>query len=270
MVAVGAASLRTTPLWLLGARRAWHLVERNGMVYRRMWVLFLSGFFEPVFYLFSISIGISKLTGAVSSGGRVVGYTTFVAPALVAASAMNGAVMDGTFAFFFKLKFAKVYHAVLATPLDSRDIARGEVSWAVLRAGVYSAGFILIMAVMGLIQSPWAILCLPSALLEGVGFAAVAMAGTTYMRSWQDFDFVTLALMPMFLFSATFYPLSVYPAVLQEVVRALPLYQGVALLRGFDLGQVSWAMLGHAAYLAAMAAVGLRVAAQRLGGLILG
>lgn len=177
--------------------------------------------------------------------------------------------MDGSFGVFFKLKFAKVYHAVLATPLDTGDIALGEISWAVARGGLYSVAFLVIMAAMGLVHSGWAVLAIPSALLEGFAFAAVAMAGTTFFRSWQDFDFVTLALMPMFLFSATFYPLTVYPGPLRAVVRAIPLYQGVALIRGFDLGQVGWSMMGHAAYLLIMAVLGLAVASRRLGTLIL-
>jgi lipooligosaccharide transport system permease protein len=263
-------SLRITPTWTFGSRRAVRLIERNGRVYVRMWIVFASGFFEPLFYLLSISVGISKLAGPVSlPGGRLISYTAFVAPALLAVSSMNGAVMDGSFGVFFKLKFAKVYDAVLATPLDAGDVALGEISWAVLRGGLYSTAFLVIMSGMGLVHSPWAALAVPASLLEGFAFAAVAMASTTFMRSWQDFDFVTLALMPMFLFSGTFYPLSVYPPALRGVVEALPLYQGVAIIRGLDFGFLSWAMVGHAAYLGAMCVGGLLVASRRLQSLIL-
>lgn len=262
-------SLRITPTWSLGSRRAVRLIERNGRVYMRMWIVFLSGFFEPLFYLLSISVGISKLAGPVGVSGHLVTYTAFVAPALMAVSSMNGAVMDGSFGVFFKLKFAKVYDAVLATPLDSGDVALGEISWAVLRGGLYSSVFLVIMAGMGLVHSPWAVLAVPASLLEGFAFASVAMASTTFMRSWQDFDFVTLALMPMFLFSATFYPLSVYPSALKGLVEAVPLYQGVAIIRGLDFGTLSWAMVGHAAYLGAMCVGGLLVASRRLQSLIL-
>jgi len=266
--AVGA--LRLTPPWLIGSRRALRLVERNAWVYRRLWVMFVSGLFEPLFYLLSVSVGLGKLAGPVSGpGGRLISYTAFVAPALMATSMMNGTVMDATFGVFFKLKFAKVYDAVLATPLNSGDVALGEIVWAVIRGTAYSVVFLIVMAAMGLVQSPWALLMLPAAVALGFAFAAVGMACTTFMRSWQDFDFVTMALMPMFLFSATFYPLSTYPGALRTVVRLIPLYQGVALLRGFDLGILDWAMVGHLAYLAAMAAVGLTVAARRLGRLIL-
>jgi lipooligosaccharide transport system permease protein len=265
-----ALGRRVLPPLGLGGRRARHLVERNAFAYRRMWLMFVSGFFEPLFYLLSVTVGISKLAGKVAGpDGRLITYTAFVAPALMASSAMNGAVMDGTFAVFFKLKFAKVYHAVLATPLEAQDVALGEISWAVSRGGIYSTVFLLVMAMMGLVHSPWALLAVPAAVLEAFAFAAVAMASTTFMRSWQDFDFVNLALMPMFLFSATFYPLSVYPGALRDLVRVVPLYQAVALIRGLDLGGVNWAMLGHAAYLGAMAVIGLSVASRRLGHLIL-
>ena len=270
VLADAALGRRVLPPLGLGGRRARHLVERNAFAYRRMWVMFVSGFFELLFYLLSITVGISKLAGRVAGpDGRLITYTAFVAPALMASSAMNGAVMDGTFGVFFKLKFAKVYHAVLATPLEAQDVALGEISWAVARGAVYSTVFLLVMAAMGLVQSPWAVLAVPAAVLEGFAFAAVAMASTTFMRSWQDFDFVTLALMPMFLFSATFYPLSVYPGALRVLVQVVPLYQAVALIRGLDLGGVSWAMVGHAAYLGAMALIGLSVASRRLGHLIL-
>ena len=125
------------------------------------------------------------------------------------------------------------------------------------------------MAALGDVVTPWAVLCFPGAMLITFAFAAAGMAGTTFMRSWQDFDMVSLAIIPLFLFSATFYPLSVYPGWLQVVVQCTPLYQGVALLRGFDLGDFSWSMLGHTAYLAAMGVVGLSVTARRLARLLL-
>jgi lipooligosaccharide transport system permease protein len=106
-------------------------------------------------------------------------------------------------------------------------------------------------------------------LLIAYAFAGVGMAGTSYMRSWQDFDLVSLAIIPMFLFSATFYPITVYPGWLQAVVRCTPLYQGVALLRGLDFGLFGWSLLGHAIYLAVMGTIGLLIAARRLTRLLL-
>jgi len=261
--------LRMLPSVLMGGRRSRRIVERNILVYRRGWIYLLSGFFEPFFYLLSIGIGLNHLVGPVPVGGQLVPYTSFVAPGLLASSAMNGAIFDSTFNIFFKLKIAKTYDAVLSTPLGVGDIALGELSWALMRGGLYSAAFLIVMAALGFVVSPWAILCYPGALLISFAFAGAGMAGTTFMRSWQDFDMVSLAIIPLFLFSATFYPLSVYPGWLQVVVACTPLYQGVALLRGFDLGVFSWAMLGHIGYLAVMGVVGMAVTSRRLARLLL-
>jgi lipooligosaccharide transport system permease protein len=262
--------LRITPPVLVRSRRAPRLVERNYFVYRRGWVLLVSGFFEPLFYLLSISVGVGHLVGTVSGpSGHPIRYVVFVAPALMAAAAMNGAIYDSTFNVFHKLKFAKTYEALLATPVGVPDVAVGEIGWALLRGSLYSATFLAVMAMMGLVRSGWAVLALPSAMLVGLGFAALGMAVTCFMRSWQDFDLVLLAILPMFLFSGTFYPLSTYPGALQTVVRLTPLYQGVALLRGLDLGAVGPSLVGHAAYLAAMAAIGLTVSQRRLARLLL-
>lgn len=253
----------------LGTRRAWRLVQRNYIVYRRQWIIFVSGFFEPFFYLLSIGIGLGKLVGGLRLGAQVVPYTWYVAPGLLASSAMNGSIFDSTFNMYFKLKVAKTYEAVLSTPLEPSDIALGELSWSLLRGSTYSAAFLVVMAALGYVLTPWAVLCYPAAVLIGFAFAGVGMAATSHMRSWQDFDKVSLAIIPMFLFSATFYPLSVYPGWLQAVVRCTPLYQAVALERGLDAGLFSVSLLGHAAYLAAMGIVGLLVTSRRLGKLLL-
>jgi lipooligosaccharide transport system permease protein len=262
--------VRVVPPAFLGRGRARRLVERNVMVYRRGWLVIVSGFFEPFFYLLSIGVGIGKLVGEVTlPGGTTLSYSAFVAPALLAASAMNGAIYDSTLNVYFKLKFAHTYDAILATPVGVGDVALGEITWALIRGLLYSAVFIVVMAILGDISSPWAILALPAAVLIGFGFAAVGMAATTFMRSWNDFDFVQLAILPLFLFSTTFFPLSTYPRWLQIVVECTPLYHGVSLERGLCTGTVSPALLGHALYLAVMGVAGLMVTVRRLAILLL-
>jgi lipooligosaccharide transport system permease protein len=246
------------------------LVERNITSFRHGWIALVTGFAEPVFYLFSLGIGIGALVRTVTTdGGTTVSYPQFVAPALLAASAMNGAVMDSTFNVFFKLRYAKLYDAVLATPLGPRDIAVGEVSWSLLRGGMYSAAFLVIATLAGAVRSWWAVLALPAAIFIGFAFAAVGMFATTFMRSWVDFDYITLAVQPMFLFSATFFPLSTYPDGLQWLVRATPLYHGVALERALMLGEVGWGVLAHVAYLVVLGGLGVVGAARRLERLLL-
>ena len=260
---------RLVPPGALGSRRARRLLERNLLVTRHVWFVVASGFFEPLFYLLSLGIGIGELIGAVEVDGQLVDYRTFVAPAMLASSAMNGAVYDTTFNFFFKLRHQRTYDAVLATPLAVGDIALGEAISALARGGVYAVAFLLVMAALGLIGSAWAVLALPAALLVGFAFAGAGLACTTFLRSWSDFDSVQLAILPMFLFSATFAPLAAYPAGLQWLIQAMPLYHGVALLRGLCTGMVDPSLLGHAAYLAVMGLVGLVVAGRRMERLLL-
>jgi lipooligosaccharide transport system permease protein len=261
---------RVLPLYPLSFRRAGHLVVRNFLVARRTWLLFVSGLFEPFFYLLSIGIGIGGLIGTVvTDSGSALTYQEFVAPGLMAAAAMNGAIYDSVFNLFFKLRYSKLYDAVLATPLSAPDAAVGETTWSLIRGATYSAAFLVIMGVLGLVGSWWAILALPAAILIGFAFAAVGLAATTFLRGWQDFEFVQLALLPLFLFSTTFYPLSVYPGWLQAVVSCTPLYHGIELIRGLVTGDVGWSLVGHVAYLAVMGLLGLAIGARRLSALLL-
>jgi lipooligosaccharide transport system permease protein len=260
----------TRPWRAVAGRGALHLIERHARAYRHMWLILLSGVGEPVFYLFSLGLGLGKLVGAVTGpGGRPVSYAVFVAPALLATSSMNGAIMDSTFNVFFRLKYAKLYDATLATPMRAGDVALGEIGWALIRGALYACAFSVVMLAMGLVRSPWAAVALPAAVLTGFAFAATGMAATTFMRSWQDFEYVTLVSMPLFLFSTTFYPLSVYPRALQIVVECTPLYQAVQLMRDLNLGLVGPALLWPALYLSAMAVAGVLVAARRIGRLLL-
>jgi len=263
------APTRITPLGSVTPFRAHRIWEHNFVVYRRLWKVVFSGFFEPVFYLFAVGVGVGALVGDVTGpGGVVVPYAAFVAPAMMAASAMNGSVIETTFNIFFKLKYQKVYEGVLTTPMQPADIAIGEIGWALLRGVLYSTAFIIVMFAMGLTESWWAILAVPAATLVGFAFGAAGMAAVTYMRSWQDFDLVTLVTMPLFLFSGTFYPLDVYPPIIQNIAKISPLYHGTELLRGFTLGVVDWTMFGHAAFLIIMGLIGAVIANRRLDGML--
>ncbi|MCU1666830.1 MAG: type transporter [Pseudonocardia sp.] len=252
------------------AGRSRALLLRSATASRRAWLAFVSGFFEPVFYLVAMGQGLGSLVGVLPGpDGAPISYAAFIAPGLLAASAMNGAVFDSTFNVFFKLKYGRLYEAMLSTPLGPVDIALGEIGWALIRGGLYALGFLSVMAGFGLLVSPWALLALPAALVVAFAFAAVGMAATSYMRSWQDFDLVTLAILPMFLFSTTFYPLSVYPRWLQLVVEFLPLFHAVELMRGLTTGAVHLGMVGHLAYFLVMIVVGVTVASRRLDVLLL-
>jgi lipooligosaccharide transport system permease protein len=249
--------------------RGTRVTERNATVYWRLWYMFVSGFFEPLFYLLSIGIGVGALVGTVHVGGRTVPYESFVAPGMMATAAMNGAVFDATFSVFFKLKFMKTYDSMVATPLSTTDIVFGELLWSMIRCGAYAAAFFVTAAALGYVESPWGMLTIPAALLIGAAFAALGVSLTSYLRGWRDFDFINIALMPLFLFSATFYPLSVYPRPLQLLVQVSPLYHGVALLRGLMFGDLAPGLLVHVAVLVVIAIAGGRIAARRFERLLL-
>ncbi len=263
-----AALLRIVPLHLYSGR-AHVLLERSFRSYRRSWMVVLSGFFEPLFYLLAMGKGLGALIGPISTSAGPVEYAAYIAPALLATSAMNGAILDSTNNVFFKLKHGKLYDGMLATSLGPVDVALGEIIWSLVRGGLYSVGFLVVLLALGLLTSWWALLALPVALIIAFGFAAVGMAITSYMKTFQHLEWVSIALLPMFLFSTTFYPLGVYPRPIQLVVECLPLYHGIELIRGLSLGLVTPGLFLHLAYFGVMIAIGLAVTSWRLEKLLL-
>jgi lipooligosaccharide transport system permease protein len=263
-------ALRITPLFAIGSLRAWRMIERNLLVYKHGWLVLLSGFFEPLFYLLAIGFGLGRLVGDVAGpGGQQMPYALFVAPALLAASSMNGAITESTFNFFFKLNYDKTFASILTTPMSPADISLGELAWALMRGALYSIGFLGVMVVFGLVRSPLVLLTLPASLLIGFAFAAVGMAATSFMRTWQDFDLIQLVILPMFLFSGTFFPLDAVPDGVRLVIQLTPLYHGVEMLRTLSVGVVGPDTLVHVAYLTAMGLVGIAIVSRRLDKLLL-
>lgn len=237
----------------LSLRRATNLIHRNSIVYKHMWAAMLTGFFEPLFYLVAVGFGVGRMIGTVHFGGQEISYAAFLAPGMLAASTLNGAIIDGFFYPFFKLNYQKTYEGILATPMSTADIAMGEMMWAQVRGSIYSIGFLALLVVMGLIKSWWAILALPAAMLSAGALAAGAMILTGITRQVSSFEKVmNLVVFPLFLFSGTFFPISIYPGYLQPIVMATPLYHSAALIRSLTTGVVGWGALGDVAYLAAM------------------
>lgn len=248
-------------------RRSTAVTQRNVTALKSAyWLLIASGFFEPLLYLSSIGYGVGSLISSVDVGGGVhVSYPTFVAPAMLASSAMTAALAESGFNFFAKMRFSKLYDAVLATPVRAMEIALGELLWAMARGAIYCAAFLAIMIGMHLTGAGWAVLAFFATLLVGFAFGSIGMALSTFMRSWQDFDLFGTVQVALFLFSATFTPLSVFhQAWLRVVIQCSPLYQAVALVRGITLGRLQISMFGHLAYLLVMAAIGLSVASRRM------
>jgi lipooligosaccharide transport system permease protein len=254
-------------------RRSAAVAERNVSALRSgpaYWLVIASGIVEPLLYLLSIGVGVGALVGDLTlPGGRTVSYAAFVAPAMLAAAAMSGALTETTFNFFGKIKFMKLYDGVLATPVRPFEIALGELSWAMMRGAIYAVGFLVVMVAMGLTSAGWALLAFPASLLVGFAFGGLGMALSTFMRSWQDFDLMGSVQYALFLFSGTFVPPDSYPVGLRVVVELTPLYHSVELLRAITTGAAGWAALGHAAYLVVATVLGLVVAGARMGKLLL-
>ena len=240
------------------------LLIRNANYHGANVAILVSGFVEPLLYLLSLGVGMGQLVDQVTYRGIALDYAVFVAPAMLATAAMNGTVTETTYNFFSKLKFMKLYHGIIATPVTPLGIVLGEVAWAVVRGAMYAACFVIVMAAMGLTPSWWAIAAFPAAVLIGLAFATVGLALTTYMRSWQDFDYIAVSTFLLLLFSGTFAPLDVYPTWLQVIIMATPLYHGVELIRGLTTGMVSVGLWGHVAYLLVVSAAGLVVAGGRM------
>lgn len=248
-------------------RRPHRMIERHVVAYRRQWLIIVSGFFEPLLYLLSMRAGLGSLVGTVTVAGKAVPYDALVAPALMASSAMNGAIFDSTGNVMHRLKYARIYDAALATPMGPGDVAVGEISWALIRGQMYAISFLGVMAALGLVDTWWSLLALPACALIGLTFASIGFVCTTYMRGWADLEIVTTATMPLFLFSATFFPTSSYGSW-AWVVQLSPLYHGVALVRAANAGVWTASVVGHVAVLVGLSAVALVVAARRVDSLL--
>lgn len=251
--------------------RASVLIERGVYAAKSSnWLIIVSGFVEPVLYLLAFGFGIGQLIGDVADGnGNPVTYAAYIAPALLATSAMNGAIYDATWNVFFKMHFGKVYQVMLSSSMGPLDVALGEIGWALLRGLAYSLGFMAIVVPIGLVTNAWGILAIPAATLIAFGFASLGMAVTSYMKNFQQMNWVNFFMLPMFLFSGTFFPVSVYPEWIQVIVKALPLWQGVDLVRSLMLGVINWSVAGHILYFVVMIAAGLAFTTVRLKALFM-
>ncbi|MGO2003009.1 MULTISPECIES: ABC transporter permease [Micrococcaceae] len=259
------------PFAALYSRNIRAVIERGLMATRTSnAAIMISGFVEPVLYLLSMGIGLGALIGTVQGpAGTPISYAAYIAPALLTVSAMNGALYDSTINVFFKMNYGKLYQNMLYTSLGPLDVALGEIFLALLRGFLYATGFTIVMAAMGLITTWWALLMVPASVLIAFGFASIGMGITSYIRTFQQLDWVTFIMLPMFLFSATFYPLDVYPQAIQWMIQILPLWHGVELLRQLSVGAFGIMTVVHVLYYVLMIAGGMALTTNRLKALFL-
>ena len=250
--------------------RPQQVLLRNWLSFKSSaWIAVVSGFFEPVLYLLSFGYGIGELVGNISTSTGNISYAAYIAPGLLATSAMNGAMFDSTWNVFFKLNESRLYKAMLSTSLGPLDVALGEIAWALLRGGIYATAFTVVLAGLGLVTSWWALLAVPAAIIVAFGFASFGMAITSYMKSHHQMNFFEIFLLPMFLFSGAFYPLTVFPGWAQAIIKALPLGQGIELVTKAMAGNFGIGLLVNVAYFVVMICVGLFFTTRRLNALFM-
>ncbi len=242
--------------------------QRNLLVYKHTWMVIFSGFFEPLFYLLSIGIGIGALVPDVNG----VSYAAFVAPGLLASSCMNGAISDGMFNIFFKLHFQKTYDGILATPMRVPDVAFGEMLWALTRGSIYAGAFLIVVLALGelrgprILLSPSALLAFPAAVLVAASFSAMALCLTSFIRKVRGLRHGDGA--------AGDADVSLQRDLLsgdascrwcvQWLFQIVPLFHAVELLRALTTGAIGEAIWWHVAFLVGGGLCAFVVAMRRL------
>jgi lipooligosaccharide transport system permease protein len=247
------------------------VVEREARVFRRLWRgSVFTGLVSPILYLAAMGVGLGGLVDAGSGHLEGVNYLAFVTPGLLAASAMQGAAGESLWPVMAGTKWSRFFHGVVATPVRPSDLYVGFVLWTAVRAAIFSTGFLAVGAVLGGVPSPWGALALPAAVLGATAFAAPLTA----FSATQDIDLafpliMRLGVIPLFLFSGTFFPVSQLPGWLQPVAALSPLWHAVQLCRSATTGTfrpgpalVHVAVL--VAFIAAGAAWGVRTFTRRL------
>jgi lipooligosaccharide transport system permease protein len=240
-------AVRKFRFWLTNYRRTW-----RGSIF--------SDVLNPVLYLGAMGIGLGTLVDAHGTAGLGgVSYLAFLAPGLLAATSMQTAMAASTYPVYGSVKWLKTYQAAISTPLGPVDLFYGHLLFTTLRLVMNSVVFMIVMAAFGAIQSPWAIAALPAAVLTGLAFAAPIEAFAITVT--KDTSFAMLfrfGMIPLFLFSGTFFPITQLPAVVRPLAYLTPLWHGVALCRSLSLGTAQpAASAGHVAYLIAFTAIGI-------------
>ena len=249
----------------LYAGRSRAIIERSLIALRSStWVPVATGFVEPVLYLLAFGYGMGELIGNVTLGDKTIDYTVFIAPGLLATSAMNGAIYDSTWNVFFKLNESKLYQGMLATPLGPLDVALGEITWALFRGLSYAIAFLAITTPLGLVPGISAVLAIPAAVFIAFGFASFGMAITSYFKTYQQMGMINIVLLPLFLFSGSLYPISVYPDWLEFLIQLMPSWHGIELVRDVWFGNFNSGTLLHIFYFLVMIICGLYLTTRRL------
>jgi lipooligosaccharide transport system permease protein len=240
---------------------ALRVVQRNALVYRRVWrgTVFFS-FLQPTLFLVAMGLGLGRLIdrGGVAALPGNLPFLHFLAPGLMAAACMQTASADSSYPITGKMMWRRIYEAITATPVSVRDLVIGELCWVGLRLVTVTTAFLLVIAAFGVRVSPLAPLAIPAGVLTGLAFAAPILAYAGTLRNGGNFNIVfRFIITPLFMFSGVFFPISRLPIAFQRIAWATPLFHGVELVRGFVLGGTQPGPAAvHVAYLAVMIAIG--------------
>lgn len=228
---------------LVGAVRYWH---RNMVVLRKTWLGMMTWFIEPVIYLVGMGTGLAAYVQGFGSGS----YINFIAPGLIAVSAMYGATFETTWNAFVKMTEQRTYDAATATPVSLEDVAIGEAMWATTRSVMYGAAFVIVAAPFGVFQSWWAVLAIPALAPLGACFAVIGLMYTYWVKRIDFLAYYwTVFLTPMFMFGGVFFPLDELPGWLQTLAWFMPLRHGANLMRSLTLEGDPLSALGSALWL---------------------
>jgi lipooligosaccharide transport system permease protein len=247
---------RRTPLWWRGLRY-W------AYQYQKTWRSSVTtSFLFPILYLAGMGLGLGSLVDKHAHTVGGVSYLDFIAPGLLAATAMQIGANDAMYPVMGAIKWMRTYFAMLATPLRVQDVLVGHLAWIGIRVSIVSSAYLVVISAFGVVTSPLAVLALPAATLTGLAFAAPIAAFAATQD--KDLAFTTIyrfGLIPLFLFSGTFFPVTQLPGWLQPVAYATPLYHGVELCRGLVLGHLTAASgIEDTAYLVAVTVIGVVLA----------
>jgi lipooligosaccharide transport system permease protein len=249
----------------IGAPRwpAFRVVEYCARVYRRNWrgTMFFT-FFGPILFLGSMGMGLGAFVDSGVAADRALGgvpYAMFIAPGLLAATAMQAASFETTYPIMGRFRWNRVYHAMLATPIDVPSIVAGQLLWIGIRLTLITGAFFVVMTAFGLVASPLGLLAVVAGLMTGLAFAAPIMAFTATRRTDEGFSTIfRFVVIPLYLFSGTFFPVEQLPQPIQVAAWLTPTYHGVALARDLTLGRAEPVFIVlHLAVLAFVIGIGV-------------
>lgn len=225
----------------------WKVFKRHLLAYRRTWKVSVSfNFFEPLFYLTAFGIGL----GAYLKPMEGVTYIEYLAPGLIAYSSMVAAAVECTYGIFVRMEYQKSYQAIVATPASIYDVVMGDMLFGAFKSVIYGAVILIVISVLGLVKSPWAILILPVLALSGLLFSAISATWTGLVPHIDSFNyFFSLLITPMYLISGVFFPVSGLPVIVQNIAWFSPLYHLVNVSRGLVTGNIGAYMMGDIAWL---------------------